>query len=1440
MPVLTLTLTDYRDEEHWRWVLSDDRGKFLADHTVRLDPNSREYQGFRDLSTYLDYYHRTRAPEAQLRDLGAWVGREVFGGLRDALRHYRRSPATPVRVVVPKEAQALLLRPFELACFEDGTPFLGVGVRPDGTAFRGPGLRFVYQREGTGAEPKEPAQDALRILAAFSLPVRQNPLNLRRERYGLQRLVRNLTQVSGRAVELRVLQYGATRATLQEALEEGEGWDIVHLSGHGQKLELLLEDDRGGTDTVNAVDLGDLLDLARQRLKLLILDTCYSGAGSHAAARAAVGLDSEPTRQEGAEGAALPETARTLLPSLAQILAERLDCAALAMRYPVGDAFATDLTLSLYASLLDRGQALPAALQLALEDALGADHRPPPLSPATPILVGPAAADLMLAPPAAPPGVFALPRTGLEIAFPAEPERFVGRLQPMLRASQALAPHSKMRGVLFYGMPGAGKTACALELSYRHEHGRFEGYVWHRAPEADSEIAGALFNLMQDIQTQLNAPGLGLTTALDDPKHFRAYTLPRLRALLQQHALLLVLDNLETLLTESGNWRDPLWGDVVAALLTHDGLSRVVLTSRRQPAGLSGHPRLQVEAIHALSFAESVILARETPHLQRLFDDEPGRELLRQTLRVVQGHPKLLELADALAADRDALARRVATAADDLADRADLLDAFFAPGGDAEGETRQEDADFLHALQGWTAGAAAGLSPAAGLLFTFLCRLEPEDRRQGIVEANWKDFLTRLGEGHATAAAALAAPEQGLPAALAALGAAGLVAADRPEIDAETQERLRKQLAGLAAQAGQEHFDPADLPALLAAVAAQATTFTIHPSVAEAARAATTPEVLAAADVELGDYHIAMYRHGLEREAQGGGQIVVDGARHAAPYLLRRERWMEAAFLLERMLQRDSGPAARAFALPLLRRIAAATAGTENALGTAGLLARELWMAGRTEEADQMLRDLAVRSAAQGDYRLASAIAAALLNLLMLSGRLPEALAVAEEIAGYTRRAGLGPWSQLVGEGMRLQVLNAMGRYEEVLAAVNALRPKLQALSPAGEGDQAVNPWNARETLLNTGQEAAVRSEKWEEALAFSAEILAATQARGAGALEVARTRFNDCGPLLRLGRHADARTLLQGCRAVFEAERDVKGLGKVYTAMAELEGNTGGSTQAVRFGEVALAYSYQAGHPEDCASGHHNLANYLEREGADPATVLAHRLAAAVTSLQTQSGHLHATLHNLAISDLPPGPPSFVEVAERVEAVEGVRFRALFERLPRTTPDGDAALAAVWQLVERERPQVEHERQQREMMQSVLAPLLPPEVAAALESGNQEQLMAAFERLPLEQRQALLEQMRAAREQAGIEMPRPAGPDVDQVLHQFAPLLEGIAAAATDARLRPEIEALLPQLEEHGWRLTDATRRIWAGERDPAALTASVDGNSATLVRRVLELLEG
>ncbi len=93
-----------------------------------------------------------------------------------------------------------------------------------------------------------------------------------------------------------------------------------------------------------------------------------------------------------------------------------------------------------------------------------------------------------------------------------------------------------------------------------------------------------------------------------------------------------------------------------------------------------------------------------------------------------------------------------------------------------------------------------------------------------------------------------------------------------------------------------------------------------------------------------------------------------------------------------------------------------------------------------------------------GAYRSASATAGDLLNMLIGSGRWDEALALARDKAEYSRRAGLGPWTRLADEVRPLQVLAQLGRYDEVLSAVEQLRERLATLPDDGEADEAVRP----------------------------------------------------------------------------------------------------------------------------------------------------------------------------------------------------------------------------------------------------------------------------------------------------------------------------------------------------------------------------------------------
>ena len=98
--------------------------------------------------------------------------------------------------------------------------------------------------------------------------------------------------------------------------------------------------------------------------------------------------------------------------------------------------------------------------------------------------------------------------------FPPQPERFVGRTGVMARASAALAARSGIPGVLLHGMPGGGKTACALELAYGHEHA-FDRLVWYKAPDEGMDITGALTDFALTLERYL--PGFQMADVLAEP-----------------------------------------------------------------------------------------------------------------------------------------------------------------------------------------------------------------------------------------------------------------------------------------------------------------------------------------------------------------------------------------------------------------------------------------------------------------------------------------------------------------------------------------------------------------------------------------------------------------------------------------------------------------------------------------------------------------------------------------------------------------------------------------------------------------------------------------------------------------------------------------------------------------------------------------------------------
>jgi hypothetical protein len=617
--------------------------------------------------------------------------------------------------------------------------------------------------------------------------------------------------------------------------------------------------------------------------------------------------------------------------------------------------------------------------------------------------------------------------------------------------------------------------------------------------------------------------------------------------------------------------------------------------AKREPIGA-----LQVESVDALSLDEALLLARELPHLRDLIrgtlpgvDREVSRRLALGVLNVAQGHPKLLELADGQAADPGRLAALIE--AGDQAWRAagGLPDGFFATGesvspasgklvapasgyvgasvtgqsvapatghagASVTGHASAPTADYLRVLAAWTTVVAGTLAAGERVLFWFLCCLEEPDRDRQVLDGNWADLWNRLGL-------------DGMP----------------PEPDAAL-----KAIAGRG----------------LVAVRGERGSYAIHPGVAEAGRARAGKPFRDAADAEAAAYWIAVFRYASRETGDGPVDtgLSVRAGLAAVPYLIRQERWADAGYLLEHAFVRDPSRANGAAVLPAIEEIAARDP------RQADVAARVLQVIDPAA-AEARLRAYLDAAVARGDYQAASVAAGRLINACRARGRLAEALTLAGQMAGYTRQAGLGPWTQLSDEVARLQILNAMGQAGRVLAEVERLRGHMQTLPAAPGPDETVPAWTVREVLLDTGRNAALQLSRWDDALDLTVAQIASMRERRAPAAQVARSRFNEYGPLLRLGRTGEALELLLDCRKVFQDANDTGMLGKTLTALADTEDHRGHGDAAISLERDALRYTYLAGDVIGIAVSYHNLGNYLRRHARQPAPALACHLASAL-----------------------------------------------------------------------------------------------------------------------------------------------------------------------------------------------------------------------------------
>ncbi|WSN37404.1 ATP-binding protein [Streptomyces sp. NBC_01334] len=877
---LQLRVEDFDGPRSWSWVLSRE-GEFLADHQVVIPEPCWESDALQDLYGHLQW---SGVPDISadgeseiLTQIGRWAYAYGLGAVGQVL--IAQSVPVTVRLITSAQTRHLALWPWELAVADSRT-----------LASRD--IRFVVDLDlQTPARPRAEAGQALRVLGLFSLPDAASPLNLRRERVALMNLFQEVSAVHRKAIDLRILQYGVTRRRLRDVVNDGQGWDILHVSAHGTTTGLLLEREDGSPDLVTNEDLRILLGPLATRVKFAMVSSCSSGASESDAFAACVDELRPVHRNTGSRSDRTSPS-----PSLAAALAAQLGCWVLGMRYPVDDRFAIELSHRVYNRLIgDAAQSPPQALAFALSEWHEQSGRPT-LAEMTPILFGRQGVDRRLTAPALTGPPLGADRSRQQAFLPSPPAEFVGRAGLLTAASKALAPRSGASGVMLHGMPRVGKSACALELAHTHAD-RFAAVVWHEVRD-DEHVGTALQRFAREFREQLEDAGLtpianfDAPRTLDDPD-LLARSLRLLSIFLTNNRVLVVLDNGTPLLTEQGRWRDHRWGRLVDAVTGHSGLSRLVMTTSCAVPGLDD--RVTRLPVVPLSTREAALLARSLPDMSALFRAGSGsRETIRSLLRACGGHPGLL-----LDASRDV-----------------LLDAG-PPGGFRHAELNDDHLAITH----WTRTATRQLPEPEQLLGALLCDLEENDRIPWVLRDAWPKLWQHLDRP------GTAPPWQSL---VRSLEARALLTVERAT-EQNTFEVEVPPVPGSADSPGTAFTMTGQAaveiyPGLVIGVHEEdegVLCIRIHPTVAEAVRAMAEPEFARTVSGCLAELWMRMMSaEALNYPDRELTIMEAAAARHAVPYAARQGTWSQVHQLLEVLFSRDASPETVRSVLPWLRQAA--------------------------------------------------------------------------------------------------------------------------------------------------------------------------------------------------------------------------------------------------------------------------------------------------------------------------------------------------------------------------------------------------------------------------------------------------------------------------------------------------------------------------------------
>ena len=1183
--------------------LTDAHERLLGANQVRLaDHGAAQWEGVFDTRAFVERYAQPATEADLLAKIGVFLGETVLGPeILNALSAGILQRTLLVRQ--PAEVEDPLAAAFARVPWEIARPALGqTALFERNVAVR------METRDAVlfSAPPLPDADEPLRVLLVFAEAPGSRPLAMRLEREQLLDLFYDKVMPEHR-VAVDVLCHGVTREMLTEKVRETTGYHVVHWSGHGHHNLLELSGEDGTPDRLTGAGLVELFaDAGGFIPRLVFLSACLSGTlvRDRATLEAALRGEKADTRKAGPEPALLdhlfaeqPGYTGTALALLAAGVPQ-----VVAMRYEVGDAYARDLAGLFYRRLLADGNPKPAASALAVarKELVGrkaAEHHV--VDHATPLLFGrevgalPVPRGRSAALDSRRPRPQPLLPSSRELDRPAE---LVGRGEPLSRLRRCLE-EGRPAVALVQGLAGLGKTALVAEAVHLW-HRRFDGvFVFQSKPQAlglddilrqlDLKLAGHSRAYDQLCQERPNAriylpPGQPLSG-----EERRRQMRDNLFEAMRGERLLLVLDNFEPQLEKVAGkdgyaCADPEWDRLLRHLaenLPGTG-SRLVVTSRHPLAAFARLAKPESVLwlrLGPLPMAEATPFLQGTEALRRLaWGDEAGRKLALRLLEVSRGHPLILTRLGALAGDRKALAEALDALDTQGLDR---LPAVFAPHL-SEAERERERAYLEDVAVGAVDLLLHRASPAARfLLWVVTLAMEP------------------------VAAALVQHISPGAGPLLAELTGAGLLTEEGPGVYG-FHELVRERTESWMAEHPEEQGER------------------------------TAEQVW----VAYGESYAAAFKALRQVEEEGSRERAVEAGRRGISYLVRARAFDRLGSFASAVVTSTQDPR-------LLRRVIADLEGVvgqgppgEARWSLRTYLADALGQSGRPKEALPFYEQAVAEAEEAGHWSDVGWICNNWANALGDVGRLGAAKATYLRSAEAKAKAGAPRVNFLISELEALRVDVLQGGAERALPEIGSRLQEVRAWwrrQRAGEPvPEAPKPAVLAEALiasLDISREANLALERWDACLGVLTELEETQRALGEGEHELARTRFNRYGPLLRLDRLEEARRVLESCLTVYRGAGDQPREAKALSALADLWSRREDREQAAGLERQALAVYNRLADLEVRSVSQGNLANYLDRLG-EVEKAARHRLAAIAYFLVMGHGqHMAIALRNLA-----------------------------------------------------------------------------------------------------------------------------------------------------------------------------------------------------------------